>query len=210
MNDPAERDDVSERDVLRATLSFNTRVFSAILGVFAGAALFALSLVSHYGAGTGHLAVALIGVFLPGYSASGWGGALIGGFWGIVLGALLGAGIYRINARHVLDRVDELMIPEGGAADFPRAVLRLDGGSLGLAIGLVGALGLITTTNLLVVRGTAAQSVHARLLSEVLPGYSVSPLGSIVGAAELFVVLYGCCRSFVLIYNAVARRRHPR
>lgn len=210
MNDLAERDDVTDRDVLEATLSFNTRVFSVILGVFSGATLFGLSLFAHYGTGTGRLAVALIGVFLPGYSSAGWLGALAGAFWGVVLGALLGAGIYRLNARHVLSKIDDLVIREGDGADFPRAVLRLDGGSLGLAIGLVGALGLVTTTNMLVVRGTAAQSVHARLLSEVLPGYTVSPLGSVIGAVELFVVLYLGCRGFVSIYNAVAVRRHPR
>jgi hypothetical protein len=205
-----ERDDLSERDVLAATLAFNTRVFSTILGVFAGAALLALSLVAHYGTGTGRLMVALIGVFLPGYSSAGWGGALAGALWGVVLGALLGAGIYRINARHVLQKIDALVIREGDSADFPRAVLRLDGASLGLAIGFIGALGLITTTNMLVVRGTAAESVHARLLSEFLPGYAVSPVGSVIGAVELFVVLYLCCRGFVAIYNAVAAGRHRR
>jgi hypothetical protein len=210
MNDLAEDPQVSDREVLDATLRFNTRVFSAILGAFAGAALLALSLFAYYGPGTGRLAVALIGVFLPGYHANGWAGALAGMFWGVVLGALFGAGIYRLNARHVLAKIDELVIRERSSVDFPRAVLRLDGGSLGIAIGLIGALGLITTTNLLVARGTAAQSVHARLLSEVLPGYAVSPLGSVVGAIELFVVLYLCCRLFVAIYNAVAARRHPR
>ena len=203
-----EDDELSDRDVLAATLLFNTRVFAAILGTFAGAALLVLGLLGHY-TGTGRLVVALIGVFLPGYSATGWAGALAGAFWGVILGWLLGAGIYRINARHVLERIDALMIAERGG-DFPRAVLRLHGGSLGLALGLIGALGLVTTTNMLVARGTAAQSVHARLLSEVLPGYAVSPLGSLVGAAELFVVLYLCARGFVWIYNGVATRRHPR
>jgi hypothetical protein len=209
MNDLAERDDLSDQDVLAATLAFNTRVFSAILGVFTGAALFALSLVAQ-STGTGKLAVALMGVFLPGYNAAGWPGALAGVFWGVVLGVVLGAGIYRINARHVLAKVDELVIRERGDGDFPRAVLRLDGSALGLAIGVIGALGLITTTNMLVARGTAATSVHARLLSEVLPGYKVSPLGSIIGAVELFVVLYVCCLAFASVYNTVAARRHRR
>jgi hypothetical protein len=209
MTDLAERDDLSDQDVLAATLAFNTRVFSAILGLFSGAVLFALSLVAHYGTGAGHLTVALIGVFLPGYSA-GWLGAFAGAFWGIALGVVLGAGIYRINARRVLAKVDELVIPEGDEAGFPRAVLRLDGASIGLAIGAIGALGLITTTNMLVARGTAAQSVHARLLSEVLPGYRVSPLGSVIGAIELFIVLYLSCRAFAAVYNAVATGRHRR
>jgi hypothetical protein len=209
MNDHTERDGVTDRDVLEATLRFNTLVFSIILGVFAGATLLALSLVAYYGEGTGRLAVALIGVFLPGYGA-GWSGALLGLFWGFLFGALLGAGIYRINARNVLEKVDELVIAERGSNGFTRAVLRLDGHSLGLAIGAVGALGLVTTTNMLVARGTAAQSVHARLLSEVLPGYTVSVVGSIIGAIELFVVAYLFCRAFVTIYNWVAGRRQRR
>jgi len=208
-SDVADDAEVSDREVLDATLKFNTRVFSAILGAFAGVALFALSLLAHYGL-IGRLGVALIGVFLPGYGSRGWGGALIGAFWGVVLGALLGAGIYRLNARHVLAKLDELVIRERGNGEFPRAVLRLDGGALGIAIGLIGALGLIATTNMLVARGTAGESVHARLISEVLPGYAVSPLGSVIGAVELFVVLYLCCRGFAAIYNAVAARRHPR
>ena len=209
MNDQTERDGVTDRDVLEATLRFNTLVFSIILGVFAGATLLALSLVAHYGKGTGRLAVALIGVFLPGYGAT-WPGTLLGLFWGFLFGALLGAGIYRINARNVLEKVDELVIAERGANGFARGVLRLDGHSLGLAIGAVAALGLVTTTDMLVARGTAAESVHARLLSEVLPGYTVSVVGSIIGAMELFVVAYVFCRGFVTIYNWVAGRRQQR
>ena len=45
-------------------------------------------------------------------------------------------------------------------------------------------------TNWLVLRGTAGESVHARLLAQVLPGYAVDPVGSLIGAAELFVLLY--------------------
>jgi hypothetical protein len=209
MIDHTERDGVTDRDVLETTLRFNTLVFGIILGMFAGATLLALSLVAYYGKGTGRLAVALIGVFLPGYD-TGWPGALLGLFWGFLFGALLGAGIYRINARNVLERVDELVIAKRGSNGFTRAVLRLDGHSLGLAIGAVGALGLVTTTNMLVARGTAAESVHARLLSEVLPGYSVSVVGSIIGAIELFVVAYVFCRAFVTIYNWVAGRRQRR
>jgi hypothetical protein len=209
MNNDTERDGVSDRDVLEATLRFNTLVFSIILGVFAGASLLALSLVAQSGPGNGRLAVALIGVFLPGYGAD-WPGALLGLFWGFMFGALLGVMIYRINSRNVLEKIDQLVIAERGSSGFTRAVLRLEGHSLGLAIGAVGALGLVTTTNMLVVRGTAAESVHARLLSEVLPGYTVSVIGSIIGAIELFAVLYVFCRAFAAIYNWVAGRRQQR
>jgi hypothetical protein len=63
---------------------------------------------------------------------------------------------------------------------------------------------------MLVARGTAAESVHARLLSEVFPGYTVSVVGSIIGAMELFVVVYVFCRAFVAIYNWVVGRRRQR
>jgi hypothetical protein len=205
----AADDEISDRDLLAATLAFNTRVFGAILGALAGMALLALGLVGYYGHGLVRLAVALIGVFLPGY-ASTWPGAFIGAFWGVVLGVLLGAGIYRLNARQVLGKVDILVMREGGRAELPRAVLRLDGAALAVAIGSIGALGLVTTTNMLVARGTAAESVHARLLSELLPGYAVTPAGSIVGAIELFAVLWICARGFAAVYNAVAARRHRR
>ena len=196
----------SEQEILAATLRFNTLVFGVILGSFAGALLFALAVVALYSKPHGGLAVVLLGIFLPGYAAD-WPGALVGLVWGFVFGVLLGVGIYRFNARHVLDKIDELVIAEPGANGFPRAVLRLDGSSLGLAVGAIGALGLVATTNILVARGTAAQSVHARLLGEVLPGYKVTVAGSLVGAVELFVVLYLVCRAFVFVYNRVAGRR---
>jgi hypothetical protein len=204
----ANGDAASELQLMQATIRINTLIFSLMLGVGLGTALLVLSLVA---ASTrqGGLAVFLIGVFLPGY-ARGWEGALIGFLWGFVLGALLGAIIYRINGRHVLEKIDELVIPDRGASDFPSVVLRLHGPSLGRAIGAVGALGLVTTTNILVIRGTAAESAHARLLAEVLPGYTVSFWGSIVGAIELFAVLYAFFLAFAYIYNRLAERRQPR
>ena len=89
-------------------------------------------------------------------------------------------------------------------------MLRLHGPSLGLAVGLMGALGLVATTNWLVLRGTAADSVHARLLSEILPGYSVDLAGSLLGAGELFVVLFLLCQVFTSVYNRIVRMRQQR
>ena len=67
-------------------------------------------------------------------------------------------------------------------------------------------MGLIGTTSWLVIRGTAKHSVDASLLSEILPGYSVDLPGSLIGAAELFVVLYLVCRVFVSVLQP--RRRY--
>jgi hypothetical protein len=210
MNALAERESLSDPQLVWATVRLNTWVFGAILGLMTGLLLFALSVVAGLGSGkyTG-LAVTLIGVFVPGYG-SGLQGAFAGLFWGFVYGGLLGAGVYRITTQSVLARIDELVAFERGDQEFPDAVLRLHGPSLGIAIGALGALGLIGTTSWLVIRGTAAQSVHARLLSEVLPGYSVDLPGSVVGGIELFVVLYLVCQAFAFVYNRAAGYRQRR
>ena len=205
-NDATERDGAATREVLQATLRINSLIFGAILGAFAGVALLMLSLVAGPDEWHGALAVALIGTILPGYGR-GWPGALFGLIWGFLVGAALGGVIYRINSLYVLRMIDQLVITQRGADSFAQAVLRLHGPSLGLAIGTAGALGLVATTNTLVLRGTAAESVHARLLAEVLPGYTVSPLGSIIGAIELFAILYLFCIAFARIYNTLAGRR---
>ncbi len=204
--DSVPENDTSDEALLRATLRVNTLMLGIVFGAIASAALVALSVLANYGEWIGGLLVALLGVFLPGYGRS-VPGALFGALWGFAIGGSLGALVYRLNTLHVLDALDGLVIAERTRGDFPRAVLRLHAPSLGLAIGATGAIGLVITTNLLVLRGTATESVHARLLSEVLPGYAVTPLGSVVGALELFAVLYVFCALFVAIYNGVARRR---
>lgn len=199
----------TDLDVLRATLRVNTTILAVLLGLVTSIALGVLAIAASHGDWGGPLVVGLLGVFLPGYGRS-VGGVLLGMLWGFAMGACFGALIYRLNTVHVLASIDELVITDGPGEEFPAAVLRLDGRYLGLAIGTAGALGLFITTNLLVLRGTADESVHARLLGEVLPGYAVSLPGSIIGAAELFVVLYLLCTLFVAVYNGVAGARRRR
>ncbi len=196
--------------LLHATVRLNATIFGVILGLLTGFALVALALAAGV-ARHGHagLVVALVGVFLPGYGRS-FGGALAGLCWGFIGGGGLGAGIYLINYRYLLGRVDELVTGATPGGDFPRAVLRLHGPALGLALGAVGALGLVATTNWLVLRGTAAQSVHARLLAQVFPGYSVSLVGSLIGAVELFALVFAFCVVFAWIYNAIVDLRRGR
>jgi hypothetical protein len=193
--------------LLQASMRINTLIFCVIFGLIAGAVLFALGLAAG-GGGHAGLVAALIGVFLPGFGA-GFAGALAGLVWGALIGAALGAAIYWLNYRAVLGRVDELVALDTGDADFPVAVLRLSGRALGLAIGTMGALGLVVTTNWLVLRGTAQESTHAKLLAQVLPGYRVDFVGSLIGAAELFALLFVCCVIFASVYNRVVALRHP-
>ena len=204
----AERFPDVDVPLLRATLRVNTIIFCVIFGLLSGVVLFALGLVAMGGAlGNIVVFVTLLGVFLPGYGP-GWLGAVAGLFWGGLIGGALAAAIYRIHGRAVLGKVDDLVAMEDRGDDFPVAILRLHGPSLGLAIGATGALGLVVTTNWLVLRGTAAESIHARLLAHFLPGYAVGLAGSLVGAVELFALLFTFCVALAYIYNRIVAARH--
>ncbi len=123
----------------------------------------------------------------------------------------------RIRRRHLLDQLSQPGTRDRSSGrraqaggDPPPAILRLHGPSLGLAIGVIGAIGLVATTTWLVLRGTAAQSTHAGLLAEILPGYTVSVAGSVVGAVELFLILYLVCMGFAFVYNRIVAVGHRR
>ena len=203
-----ESPDGAQRDLLRKTVRINALIFGALLGLLCGSVLFALAMAAQRGAASG-LIVSLLAVFLPGYAVGGQG-ALLGLFWGFVAGAVLGSGIYWINYRSLLPSLDKHLVASAQpGGDLPAAILRLRGPSLGLAIGSIGALGLVATTSWLVVRGTAAEDLHAGLLAEILPGYAVSFGGGVVAAVEFFVILYALALLFASIYNRVVTgRRH--
>ena len=210
MSARAEPESDADPLLIRSTLRMNTLIFGAILGLMTGLTLFALGLAAGVPAlAPTRLPVVLLSVFVPGYAA-GVPGALAGFFWGCIAGGLLGGGVYWINYRAVLSHLDRLVEIESSNADFPVAALRLHGPALGLAIGAVAAAGLIGATSWLVVRGTADASIHARLLAQVLPGYQVNFAGSLVGAAELFLILLVFCVAFARIYNGLADARHRR
>jgi hypothetical protein len=69
------------------------------------------------------------------------------------------------------------------------------------------ALQIFLTTTWLVLRGTAGESVHAQLLSNYLPGYTVSFVGGLVGAVELFVIMYAFSLLLGGVYNFVVAYR---
>jgi hypothetical protein len=129
---------------------------------------------------------------------------------GFSLGALLGAIIYRINGRKVLEQIDDLVVADKGSDDFPRVLLRLHGPSLGLAIGAVGALGLVITTNMLVIRGTARRKATERASWPRSCPATPSALWAALSGTELFALLYVFFLAFAYIYNRLADRRQPR
>jgi len=207
MHAAAARDRDAEALLIRATLRMNTLIFGAILGLMTGMLLFALAVAASLPPlAPMRLPVVLLSVFLPGYAAN-LGGAVAGFGWGCVAGGLIGAAVYWVNARAALSALDRVVEVESRGADFPTAAVRLHGPSLGFAIGAIGAAGLFVATNWLVLRGTAAESIHARLLSQVLPGYQVDFTGSLVGACELFALLFAFCLVFAWTYNRLAAAR---
>jgi hypothetical protein len=154
-------------------------------------------------------ALNLLGVFLPGYEVS-QSGAWVGLFWGAVIGALCAMVFYRLSARRLTTLAPAVMPQDNAAYPMHGVVLLFNGKTLGTALGLLLAAGLIASTNWLVLRGTADASVNAMLLSNYLPGYTVSPLGSVVGAAELFALTFIASWLFSRIYNGIAKARTRR
>lgn len=198
--------------LLRAAVRLNTLLLAAVFGCFSGLAMFAMTYLSLYrGLPKPGQFLNLLGVFLPGYSVS-HAGAWVGLFWGVVIGALLAAMFYRIYARSIATQVRDYLLSGNGTGDLLQVTLRFDGNFLGLALGSIIAGGLFITTSWLVFRGTAEESIHAILLSQYLPGYSVSIPGGLLGAVELFGVVFMLCKLFSWIYNRVAliRGRKPK
>ncbi|HEX2640154.1 MAG TPA: hypothetical protein VHL50_06265 [Pyrinomonadaceae bacterium] len=84
-----------------------------------------------------------------------------------------------------------------------RAVLRLNGNVLGIVIGTLGALVIFVATNWLVMKGGEVVGPHMGLLDQFFYGYSVTFVGSLIGAAYVFVLGYLCGLLIGWIYNAV-------
>ncbi len=198
--------------LVHATVKLNVKLFALVLGLIGGLSFFALThLALSKGVTVDKLSpLNLLGIFLPGYEVSRTG-AWIGLLWGTILGAVSGAIIYRIYARSIYDQVNEyLNSPTIKDSDLEGVTLRFGGHSLGLALGSLFALALFVTTSWLVIRGTAGQSYHANLLSNYLPGYSVSFLGSIIGSAVLFAFVYVLCQILSVVYNSIVSVRAGR
>jgi hypothetical protein len=94
------------------------------------------------------------------------------------------------------------------------AFARIDAVALGCAFGLVAGLVLFTATMALVVKGGDPVGPRLALLAQYLVGYTVTPLGSLVGLAYGAVVGFGAgwllasLRNFCLaLYLHVVRVR---
>jgi len=196
------------RELLNAAVKVNTWLLACVFACVGGLAIFSATFLSLYRGlpNPGHY-LNLLGVFMPGYVVSHTG-AWVGLFWGAVIGALLAVLFYRIYARSIESQVQDYLASGSTDKDLLGTTLYFDGNYLGLALGAIVALGLFVTTAWLVLRGTAAESVHALLLTNYLPGYSVSYPGGIIGAVEMFGITYLFCRLFSWMYNSVAALRN--
>ena len=149
----------------------------------------------------------LLGILMPGYSASSVG-AWFGLLWGLIYGAVSGGAIAWFYVRSIGANLPRLVIwDETAVRGLRPPVLRISSYALGIALGAVAAIQLVLSTLWLVLRGTADESVHANLLSHYLPGYAVSVPGSLLGGLELFLLLYLFASVIGAAYNAIALRR---
>ena len=196
--------------LLKRTIRTNAILLGLVMATGLGLALFIGTHISLAVTGerAGHY-LNLLGIFLPGYSASS-GGAWIGLLWGFVIGGISGSYVYLVYARSLGLQLAEMMARDEVPDIYEHATLRISGHGLGLALGSLMALQLFLSTAWLVVRGTADQSPHAALLSNYLPGYSVSFVGGLIGAAEIFAVTYILSLVLSQIYNWIVARRHRR
>jgi hypothetical protein len=206
MNTSEKSDNGQNQDLilLRAAIRLNTRLLATTFAVIFGLALLLITYASLYRGlpDTGQY-LNLLGVFLPGYEVSHTG-AWIGMAWGMLIGASLAVLFYRVYALGMEAQIQK-MSESSATVDQPTdATFFIDGKFLGIAMGTVVAAGLIITTNWLVFRGTADESVHAMLLVNFLPGYSVSFIGSIIGSVELFVGVFVLSLIFSGVYNRIA------
>ena len=196
--------------LLHAAIRFNALMLGLTGGTLAALIVYfsTQASITKWGSDSGNY-LGLFAVFFPGYEVTKVG-AWVGAFWAFVYAAILSSLSYRLYGRVLGTRISEILL-SAEQSDNPLlkpSVMRLHGTSLGLAMGAMAALGLFLSTAWLVVRGTAGESVHAALLSNYIPGYSVSIGGGLLGALELFIVVFIACFLLATVYNKLVEIRH--
>ena len=196
--------------LLYAAIRFNSLMLGITGGVITALIMYFATIASlaKWGEHSGNY-LGLLAVFFPGYSVSP-GGAWVGAFWGFVYAAAFFSLSYRLYGTVLGSRIADLLLstqPSDNPVLKP-TILRLHGVSLGTALGAMAALGLFCSTSWLVIRGTAHESVHAALLSNYIPGYSVSILGGLIGALQMFVVVFVAALLLAALYNKIVDLRH--
>jgi hypothetical protein len=104
-----------------------------------------------------------------------------------------------------LDSHSSLPVEDETEQILERAVLKLNGNILGLVFGFLGAAAIFIATNFLILKGGDVVGPHLGLLRAFFPFYSVTFLGSIVGAVYGFICGYAAGFIIALVYNFVVR-----
>jgi hypothetical protein len=78
---------------------------------------------------------------------------------------------------------------------------RLNARAWGIAFALLGGIGLLVSTWVLVLEGGPVVGPHLGLLSNFLPGYSVTYVGGLIGFVYGFVLGYALGRLIGTVYN---------
>lgn len=196
--------------LLNAAIRFNALMLGLTAGTLAAVIMYIAthaSIVKWGNDSSNYLG--LLAIFFPGYSVTS-SGAWVGAFWAFVYFGTCSSLSYRLYGRVLGTRISEVLlstVPTENPVLKP-SVLRLHGLSLGLAIGAMAAVGMFSSTAWLVVRGTADESVHAALFSNYIPGYSVSILGGLWGAIELFALVFVGSIVLAAVYNKIVEIRH--
>lgn len=196
--------------LLDAAVRFNARILGLTAGTLAAAVIYIAtqaSIVKWGGDSGGYLE--LLAIFFPGYSVS-TAGAWVGAFWAFVYCGTGSWLSYRVYGKVLGTRISALLLNPVSTENpvLKPSTLRLHGVSLGVAIGAIAGLGLFASTAWLVIRGTAGESVHAALFSNYIPGYSVSIIGGLWGAIELFGLVFLSCLLLATVYNKLVEMRH--
>ena len=197
-----------DHKLISSVVRFNVAISAIGAGFGLGLVLFLATFISMAVSNHPGRYLNLLGVFMPGYSASATG-AWFGLLWGIVYGTVSGGMIAWLYGRTLGAKLPTMVVWDRAAIGRLRPpVLRVSNYALGLALGLVAGLQLLLATMWLVVRGTADESVHAQLLSNYLPDYTVSLQGGLIGGLELFFLVSVGSALANYIYDYIAQRRH--
>ena len=196
--------------LLKTAIRFNARILGLTAGTLAAVVIYIAtqaSIVKWGGDSGGYLG--LLAIFFPGYSVSNIG-AWVGAFWAFIYFGTCSWLSYRVYGKVLGTRISALLLSPVSTANpvLKPSTLRLHGVSLGIAIGSIAGLCLFASTAWLVVRGTAGESVHAALFSNYIPGYSVSIMGGLWGAIELFGLVFLSCLLLATVYNKLVKIRH--
>ncbi len=199
--------------VTRGLSRLNTLWLALSVGSLLSLGLFLATLILAFRSDYPSPHMSLLSQYLPGYTVS-ITGAFVGAFWGFLFGMVLtipgGLFYYRYTLNHVADhpRTDS----EDSAEELGQDLARIDLVSFPVAAGMTCGVVLLVATALLLLNHTPGEPLgpHLSLLGEILPGYSVSWSGGLIGFAYFAVIgsLSAICIGW--LYNKMVTTRGKR